>query len=441
MQKIGMVSLGCPKNQIDAEIILKKLQNAGYEITPIEAEAAAIRVNTCVFIEDAKDEAIENIFEVAKYKQDGSLKSLIVTGCLAERYRDDILEEIPEVDVVVGLAGNNDIVSIVRDALEGKKGGYYGKTEDLIIEGDRLLTTPKYTAYVKIAEGCDNCCTYCAIPKIRGRFRSREMQNIILECQRLSEQGVKEIILVAQDTTKYGVDLYGEPKLAELLKNLCKIEGIHWIRMLYTYPDMITDELLSVMKSEEKIVNYLDIPIQHCNKDILKKMNRPGSKEELEALILKIRETLPDVTLRTTLITGFPSENEEQFEELCEFVKNAQFDRLGWFAFSEDEGTFAASMPDQIPQQTRVDRSEIIMNDQLSVALSKNEEKFGKVLEVLIEGYDDYIKCYFGRSRADAPEIDGKIFFISDRPLEIGTFVEVKINDSIEYDLLGELVI
>ena len=441
MQKIGMVSLGCPKNQIDAEIILKKLQNAGYEITPIEAEAEAIIVNTCGFIEDAKAEAIENIFEVAKYKQDGSLKSLIVTGCLAERYRDDILEEIPEVDVVVGLAGNNDIVSIVRDALEGKKGGYYGKKEDLIIEGDRLLTTPKYTAYVKIAEGCDNCCTYCAIPKIRGRFRSREMQNIILECERLSEQGVKEIILVAQDTTKYGVDLYGEPKLAELLKNLCKIEGIHWIRMLYTYPDMITDELLSVMKSEEKIVNYLDIPIQHCNKDILKKMNRPGSKEELEALIVKIRETLPDVTLRTTLITGFPSETEEQFEELCEFVKNAQFDRLGCFAYSEEEGTFAASMPDQIPQQTRVDRSEIIMNDQLSVALSKNEEKFGKVLEVLIEGYDDYIKCYFGRSRADAPEIDGKIFFISDRPLEIGTFVEVKINDSIEYDLLGELVI
>lgn len=441
MQKIGMVSLGCPKNQIDAEIILKKLQNAGYEITPIEAEAEAIIVNTCGFIEDAKAEAIENIFEVAKYKQDGSLKSLIVTGCLAERYRDDILEEIPEVDVVVGLAGNNDIVSIVRDALEGKKGGYYGKKEDLIIEGDRLLTTPKYTAYVKIAEGCDNCCTYCAIPKIRGRFRSREMQNIISECERLSEQGVKEIILVAQDTTKYGVDLYGEPKLAELLKNLCKIEGIHWIRMLYTYPDMITDELLSVMKSEEKIVNYLDIPIQHCNKDILKKMNRPGSKEELEALIIKIRETLPDVTLRTTLITGFPSENEEQFEELCEFVKNAQFDRLGCFAYSEEEGTFAASMPDQIPQQTRVDRSEIVMNDQLSVALSKNEEKFGKVLEVLIEGYDDYIKCYFGRSRADAPEIDGKIFFISDRPLEIGTFVEVKINDSIEYDLLGELVI
>lgn len=441
MQKIGMVSLGCPKNQIDAEIILKKLQNAGYEITPIEAEAEAIIVNTCGFIEDAKAEAIENIFEVAKYKQDGSLKSLIVTGCLAERYRDDILEEIPEVDVVVGLAGNNDIVSIVRDALEGKKSGYYGKKEDLIIEGDRLLTTPKYTAYVKIAEGCDNCCTYCAIPKIRGRFRSREMQNIISECQRLSEQGVKEIILVAQDTTKYGVDLYGKPKLAELLKNLCKIEGIHWIRMLYTYPDMITDELLSVMKSEEKIVNYLDIPIQHCNKDILKKMNRPGSKEELEALILKIRETLPDVTLRTTLITGFPSETEEQFEELCEFVKNAQFDRLGCFAYSEEEGTFAASMPDQIPQQTRVDRSEIIMNDQLSVALSKNEEKFGKVLEVLIEGYDDYIKCYFGRSRADAPEIDGKVFFISDRPLEIGTFVEVKINDSIEYDLLGELVI
>ena len=441
MQKIGMVSLGCPKNQIDAEIMLKRLETAGYEITPVEAEAEAIIVNTCGFIEDAKAEAIENIFEVAKYKNDGALKALIVTGCLAERYRDDILEEIPEVDVVVGLAGNNDIVSIVRDALEGKKGGYYGEKESLIIDGDRLLTTPKYTAYVKIAEGCDNCCTYCAIPKIRGRFRSRMMHEIIFECERLSAQGVKEIILVAQDTTKYGVDLYGKPQLAQLLKNLCKIDGIHWIRMLYTYPDMITDELLSVMKSEEKIVNYLDIPIQHCNKDILKKMNRPGSKEELEALITKIRETLPDVTLRTTLITGFPSETNEQFEELCEFVKTAQFDRLGCFAYSEEEGTFAANMPDQIPMQTRVDRSEIIMNDQLSIALSKNEEKFNKILEVLIEGYDDYIKCYFGRSRADAPEIDGKVFFISDRPLEIGTFVNVKINDSIEYDLLGELVI
>ncbi len=441
MQKIGMVSLGCPKNQIDAEIMLKRLETAGYEITPVEAEAEAIIVNTCGFIEDAKAEAIENIFEVAKYKNDGALKALIVTGCLAERYRDDILEEIPEVDVVVGLAGNNDIVSIVRDALEGKKGGYYGEKESLIIDGDRLLTTPKYTAYVKIAEGCDNCCTYCAIPKIRGRFRSRMMHEIIFECERLSAQGVKEIILVAQDTTKYGVDLYGKPQLAQLLKNLCKIDGIHWIRMLYTYPDMITDELLSVMKSEEKIVNYLDIPIQHCNKDILKKMNRPGSKEELEALIIKIRETLPDVTLRTTLITGFPSETNEQFEELCEFVKTAQFDRLGCFAYSEEEGTFAANMPDQIPMQTRVDRSEIIMNDQLSIALSKNEEKFNKILEVLIEGYDDYIKCYFGRSRADAPEIDGKVFFISDRPLEIGTFVNVKINDSIEYDLLGELVI
>lgn len=441
MQKIGMVSLGCPKNQIDAEIMLKRLQDAGYEITPLEAEAEAIIVNTCGFIEDAKAEAIENIFEVAKYKQDGALKALIVTGCLAERYRDDILEEIPEVDVVVGLAGNNDIVNIVRDALEGKKGSYYGKKEDLVIEGDRLLTTPKYTAYVKIAEGCDNCCTYCAIPKIRGRFRSRMMQDIIFECEKLSQNGVKEIILVAQDTTKYGVDLYGKPQLALLLKNLCKIDGIHWIRMLYTYPDMITDELLEVMKSEEKIVNYLDIPIQHCNKDILKKMNRPGSKEELEQLLEKIRAVLPNATLRTTLITGFPSETEEQFEELCEFVKNAEFDRLGCFAYSEEEGTFAANMPDQIPMQTRVDRSEIVMNDQLSIVLKKNEEKFGKTVEVLIEGYDDYIRCYFGRSRADAPEIDGKVFFISDRPLEIGTFVNVKINDSIEYDLLGELVI
>lgn len=439
MQKIGMVSLGCPKNQVDAEIMLQKIKDAGYEITPVEAEADAIIVNTCGFIEDAKAEAVENILEVAKYKADGSLKALIVTGCLAERYRDEILSEFPEVDAVVGLAGNNDIITVLKETLEGKRNGYYGKKESLIIEGERMLTTPRFLAYVKIAEGCDNCCTYCAIPSIRGRFRSRTMESIEAEVKGLAAKGVREIILVAQDTTRYGEDLYGEGKLPQLLKNLCKIDGIHWIRMLYTYPERITDELIEVMASEEKIVNYLDIPVQHCNDEILKRMNRKSNKKDLEALFKKLRERLPDVTLRTTLITGFPGETEEQFNELCEFVKEIRFERLGCFAYSEEEGTVAANFPDQISQQLRVDRSEIIMNDQLSITLEKNAEKLDSVKEVLIEGYDDYIKCYFGRSRADAPEIDGKVFFISSRPLELGTFANVRINDSLEYDLLGEL--
>lgn len=440
MTKIGMVSLGCPKNQVDAEIMLQRLKDAGYEITPDESEAEAIIINTCGFIEDAKAESIENILEVAHFKKDGKLKALIVTGCLAERYMTDIKEEMPEVDVVVGLAGNNDIVDVVKKALEGDKTDRFGNKEDLIIEGERMLTTPKYTAYLKIAEGCDNCCTYCAIPAIRGKFRSRTMESVLAEAKKLALNGVKEIILVAQDTTRYGMDLYGKPQLAQLLINLCKIDGIEWIRMLYTYPDLISDELLEVMASEEKIVNYLDIPIQHCNGEVLKRMNRSGDKATLEALIDKIRQKLPDVTLRTTLITGFPGETEEQFSELCEFVKQARFDRLGCFAYSEEEGTPAAEFTDQVDKQLRADRSEIIMNDQLTVTLRKNEAKFGTVQKVLIEGYDDYIKCYFGRSRSDAPEIDGKVFFVSPHPLVIGEFADVLINDALEYDLLGELL-
>lgn len=439
MIKVGMVSLGCPKNRVDAEIMLKKLQDAGCEITPEEAEADVIIVNTCGFIEDAKAEAIENILEAANYKKDGKCKALIVTGCLAERYRDDIKAELPEVDVTVGLAGNNDIVDIVQKAYEGACENRYGKKEDLMIEGERLLTTPPYTAYVKIAEGCDNCCTYCAIPKIRGRFRSRQMVDILFEIGHLVEQGVKEIVLVAQDTTRYGEDIYGTPQLATLLKNICRIDELRWVRMLYTYPDLITDELLDTMASEEKIVNYLDIPLQHCDGTVLKRMNRKGDRESLEALIKKIRAKIPDITLRTTLITGFPGESEEQFQSLCEFVQKVRFDRLGCFAYSEEEGTPAAAFEDQIDQQTRVDRAEIIMNDQLGIAIEKNEAKYGTLQEVLIEGYDDYIKCYFGRTRADAPEIDGKVFFTVTEPQVIGTFVNVRINDSLEYDLLGEM--
>lgn len=439
MAKISLVSLGCPKNLVDAEMMLASLKEAGHEITPYENEAEVVIVNTCGFIEDAKKEAIENILEAAQYKTEGNLKALVVTGCLAERYRDDIASQMPEVDAVVGLGSNKDIVEIVKRVLEGQRLCRYGAKEDLDISAPRLVSTPKYTAYLKIAEGCDNCCTYCAIPAIRGRFRSRSMESVVDEAKMLAEGGVKEIILVAQDTTKYGADLYGKSMLAPLMKEIAKIEGIEWIRTLYTYPDKITEELIDAVATEEKLCKYFDIPIQHCNKEILSRMNRTGDKQSLLALVNKLRERIPEVTLRTTLITGFPGETEEQFEELCEFVNEAKFDRLGCFAYSAEEDTPAAGFEGQVDEQTKTDRAEIIMNDQLRTVIERNEAKIGSVRRVLIEGYDDYIKCYFGRSEADAPEIDGKVFFLASEPLRIGDFVNVQINDTLEYDLLGEV--
>ena len=440
MYKVAMVSLGCPKNQVDAEKMLACLKNGGLEITPAEAEADAIIINTCGFIESAKAEAIENILEAARYKEDGSCKALVVTGCLAERYRDDITEEIPEVDVCVGLGSNGKIAEIVKKAIEGEKQNYYGEKTDLDLNGERILGGMPYTAYLKIGDGCDNCCSYCAIPKIRGRMRSRTIEDCVAEAKVLAKGGVTELIVVAQDTTAYGTDLYGEPKLAELLTELCKVNGLHWIRTLYTYPEKITDRLLEVIAKEEKLVNYLDIPIQHINDDILKKMNRKGDKKCVSSVIDRIRAKIPDVTLRTTLITGFPSETEEQFSELAEFVKEKRFDKLGCFTYSPEEGTAAALMENQIDEQKKQDRCDNIMEMQTLISASRNEEKIGQVTEVLIEGWDDYIKCYFGRAPWDAPEIDGKVFFMAHKPLKIGQYVKVKINDCLDYDLLGELV-
>lgn len=439
MYKVSMVSLGCPKNQVDAEQMLYTLQSAGFELTPAEAEADAIIINTCGFIESAKAEAIENILEAAKYKDEGNCKALIVTGCLAERYQNDVTEEIPEVDVCVGIGSNGKIAEIVKQAIEGKCENSFGAKEDLDLNTKRILGGYPFTAYLKIADGCNNCCTYCAIPKIRGKMRSRKIEDCVNEAKELALNGVRELIVVAQDTTAYGSDIYGKPMLAALLKELCKIEGLHWIRTLYTYPDKIDNELLEVLKTEEKLVKYLDIPIQHVNSEILKKMNRKGNREDLENLIKKIRNEIPDITLRTTLITGFPGESEAQFEELCEFVKMTRFDRLGCFAYSPEEDTVAAEMPDQIDEQTKVFRAENIMEMQMDIMREKNEEKIETVLEVIIEGWDDYIKCYFGRTVCDAPEVDGKIFFMSDRPLVIGDFAKVQINDCLDYDLLGEL--
>lgn len=440
MIKVSMVSLGCPKNQVDAEMMLKTLFDEGIEICPEEAEADAIIINTCGFIEEAKKEAIENILEAAKYKKSGKCKALIVTGCLAERYKNDVTEEIPEVDVCVGIGSNKDIAKIVRSAVEDKAENTFGDKFNLDLNGGRILGGYPFSAYLKIADGCDNCCTYCAIPMIRGRMRSRKIEDCVSEAKKLAEGGVKELIVVAQDTTAYGTDIYGKPMLTELLKELVKIDKLHWIRTLYTYPERITDDLLDLMASEKKLLNYLDMPIQHINGEILKRMNRRGDKESINKLIEKIRTKIPDITLRTTLITGFPGETEEQFEELAEFVKATRFDRLGCFTYSAEENTVAAGMPDQVDEQTKVDRMESIMDTQLRISREKNEEKQEKTAEVLIEGYDDYIRCYFGRSEADAPDIDGKVFFISGRPLKIGDFVKVKINDTVEYDLLGELI-
>ncbi|MBQ2273893.1 MAG: 30S ribosomal protein S12 methylthiotransferase RimO [Clostridia bacterium] len=438
--KVAMVSLGCPKNQVDAEQMLYTLKQDGYTLVSEEAEAEVIIINTCGFIEDAKSEAIENIIEAARYKQEGKLKLLVVTGCLAERYRDDITEEIPEVDMVVGIGSNGKIGELIKSALKGDKKNSYGEKFSLDLDAKRVLGGMPYTAYIKIADGCDNCCTYCAIPQIRGRFRSRTEESIVEEAKYLAKNGVTELIVVAQDTTAYGIDIYGEYRLPSLLKKLCKVDGIHWIRTLYTYPEKITDELLYAIRDEEKLVPYLDIPIQHCNDEILKKMNRKGTKADIEKTLTKIREIVPDITLRTTFITGFPGETEAQYEELCEFIGKWKFDRLGCFAYSEEEDTLAATMKDQVPKQTRIDRAEHIMEEQLLIARAKNEQKIDTDTEVLIEGYDNFIRCYYGRSVADAPDVDGKIFFLVDAPQHIGEYVMVHINDCIEYDLLGEMI-
>lgn len=441
MYKVSVVSLGCPKNQVDAEMMLSKLKQAGFEISIEESEADAIIVNTCGFIETAKREAIENIIEAAQYKKEGRCRAVIVTGCLAERYREEILTEIKEADVCVSIGENGNIANIVKDAIEKNIGGnFFADNLKLPLSGERILGGYPFSTYLKIGDGCDNCCTYCAIPKIRGRQRSRTIEDCVKEARRLADMGVTEITVVAQDTTAYGTDVYGKPMLCELLKELCKIEKLHWIRTLYTYPERITDELLDLIKDEKKLVKYIDMPLQHADGEILKRMNRKGDRKTLAELIKRIREKVPGITLRTTLITGFPGETEEQFCSLHEFVKQAKFERLGCFTYSAEEGTIAAEMPGQIDEQTKVDRMELIMESQMTISEEKNKSEMGKTEEVLVEGYDDYIKCYFGRSAAMAPEIDGKVFFTSGRALSFGEYVNVKITETLDYDLMGEVV-
>ena len=438
--KIGMVSLGCNKNQVDAERMLYKIKEAGYQLVADAALSDIVIVNTCGFIESAKQEAIETILEFGKLKEEGRIKKIIVTGCLAERYKEEVAELLPEADAVIGIGCNDDILNVIDKVLANQRPLEFANKLCLPMEGGRVQTTLPFYSYLKVAEGCSNCCTYCAIPAIRGKFRSVPMETLIEEAKGLAEHGVKELNIIAQDSTRYGEDLYGESKLPELLTELCRIDKLKWIRILYCYPERITDKLLDVIAKEDKIVKYIDVPIQHCCEDILKKMNREGNEEYLRALMKKIREKVPNVTIRTTLITGFPSETEEQFNQLADFVRDMRFDRLGCFPYSQEEGTKAAEMPDQLDEETKQRRADVIMEQQQIIMAQNNEKMIGKTIEVVTEGFDRYGECYFGRSAADAPDIDGKIFFRSpERKLTSGSFVKVNITETLDYDLIGEI--
>lgn len=439
--KILFISLGCDKNLVDTEVMLGMLASRGYEMTNDEQEADIIVINTCCFIHDAKEESIQNILEMAEYKKNGSAKALIVTGCMAERYRQEILDEIPEVDEVLGTTAYDRILDAVDAALAGQ---HEVMTADLdalpLPETKRLVTTGGHFAYLKIAEGCDKHCTYCIIPKIRGNFRSVPMERLLKEAQDLAEQGVKELILVAQETTLYGKDLYGEKSLPKLLRELCKISGIRWIRILYCYPEEITDELIQVMKEEPKICHYLDLPIQHANDTILKKMGRRTSKQELIDIVQKLRKEIPDICLRTTLITGFPGETQEQHEEVMEFIDTLEFDRLGAFTYSPEEDTPAATFEDQIDEEVKEDRQADIMELQQEIAFDKAEDMIGREVLVMIEGKVADENAYVGRTYRDAPNVDGLIFINTDVELISGDFAKVKVTGALDYDLIGELM-
>ena len=435
---VGMISLGCPKNQVDAELMLDKLARAGFAISGDIEGCDAVIVNTCGFIEAAKVEAIENILDMAEYKKSGDIQKLIVTGCLSERYQYDIRKEMPEVDAVVGIGENANIVQIVDEVLGGDLVEAFADKELLPLTGGRILTTPDYWAYLKIGDGCSNNCAFCAIPEIRGKFRSRSIEDIVDEAKTLAAQGVKEVVLISQDTSLYGRDLYKENKLPELLTAISEVGGIEWIRFLYCYPERIGDELLDVMATNPKVCHYLDIPLQHADKSVLRGMHRPGDRETFEALIRKIREKVPDMVIRTTVMTGFPGETDEQFEELAEFVKAMRFDNLGCFAFSPEEGTVAAEREDQLDEEVKVHRQDLIMQLQHDIVLENNKKFLGKTLKVLVDGYNSYDDTYVGRFYGQVPDIDGTVLFTSPRELTPGEFVEVSILGFDEYDLTGK---
>ena len=438
--KILFISLGCDKNLVDTEVMLGMLASRGYEMTNDEQEADIIVINTCCFIHDAKEESIQNILEMAEYKKNGSAKTLIVTGCMAERYRQEILDEIPEVDEVLGTTAYDRILDAVDAALVGQ---HEVMTADLdalpLPETKRLVTTGGHFAYLKIAEGCDKHCTYCIIPKIRGNFRSVPMERLLKEAQDLAEQGVKELILVAQETTVYGKDLYGEKSLHKLLRELCKISGIQWIRILYCYPEEIYDELIQTIKEENKVCHYLDLPIQHASDAVLKRMGRRTSKAQLVEIIEKLRKEIPDISLRTTLITGFPGETQEQHEELKDFVDEMEFDRLGVFTYSPEENTPAAEMADQVPEEVKEERRDELMELQQEISYDRGQDRIGQELLVMIEGKVADESAYIGRTYGDAPKVDGYIFVQTGELLMTGDFAKVRVTGALEYDLIGVL--
>ncbi len=442
--KVGFVSLGCPKNQLDTEVMLHEVIAAGYEITPDETEADAVIINTCAFIESAKKEAIENILDIAWLKENRSLKAIIVTGCLIERYREQVIEELPEVDAILGVGSIHHIVDALNAVFDQTRTEKYISIEDhncVRLGGDRVLTTPEYMAYLKIAEGCDNRCTYCAIPSIRGRFRSRPMEDIVAEAKNLEALGVKELTIVAQDITRYGLDLYGEYSLAKLLRAITDATSIPWIRLLYCYPDKMTDELIAEIRDNDRILKYVDMPLQHVSDHMLKAMNRHGDGKTVREVVAKLRREIPDLTLRTTFIVGFPGETQEDFDELCEFVKEAEFEHAGVFTYSREEGTVAYDLPDQIDEQIKQDRMDILMRMQMHINEAQNEKKVGKTIRVLCEDFDAVSEVHFGRSAADAPDIDGKVYFKSRRRVAPGSFVDVVIDDVVDYDVYGTAIL
>lgn len=438
---ILFISLGCDKNLVDSEVMLGLLDSRGYQIVDDETIADVIVVNTCCFIHDAKEESIQTILEMAEYKKTGRLKALVVTGCLAQRYQQEIIDEIPEVDAVLGTASYDKIAEAIDEALDGHTEMYLEDIDRLPqVSSKRLVTTGGHYAYLKIAEGCDKHCTYCIIPKVRGNYRSVPMEQLLKEAKELAEGGVKELILVAQETTVYGQDIYGEKSLHRLLRELCKIDGIQWIRLLYCYPEEIDANLIRVMKEEPKICHYLDLPIQHASDAILKKMGRRTSKAQLVDTIRTLREEIPDITLRTTLITGFPGETEEQCQELVEFVDEMEFDRLGVFTYSPEENTPAAEMPDQIPEEVKEDRQAELMELQQEIAFDLAEDMIDREVLVMIEGKVADENAYVGRTYRDAPNVDGLIFINTDEELMSGDFAKVKVTGAMEYDLIGELM-
>ena len=439
--KVGFVSLGCSKNLTDTEVMLSLLAKEGYTITPEDIEADVIVVNTCGFIESAKRESIDSILDVAWLKKHRSLKAIIVTGCLAERYREQVMQEMPEVDAVLGIGSESKICEAVEKVLEGKKFEDFEDKEKSPLGGERIVTTPDYTAYLKIAEGCDNRCTYCAIPLIRGKMRSRTIEDIVAEAKDLEKLGIKELNVIAQDTSRYGLDIYGEYKLAALVKALTEQTSIPWIRLLYCYPDKITDELIAEIRDNDRVVKYIDLPIQHISDNVLSAMNRHGRSQMIKDTIAKLRREIPGICIRTTVMVGFPGETEEDFEQLCQFVKDAKFDRLGAFTYSAEEDTSAAEMDGQIDEQTKQDRYDIVMREQLSVTEELNAKFVGTTIKVLCEGFDPVSESYYGRSYRDAPDIDTKVFFtnaLGKKRIREGELVNVKITETLDYDLVGK---